>query len=65
MIPQHSLVSFIMTVLSAQVVRPIHFVGEGKVVRVEAKAAEGVFAIAVECKRPITRTDDPLAATGS
>jgi PilZ domain len=65
MIPQHTPVSFIMTVRSAQVVRPIQFVGEGEVVRVDVKAAEQVFAIAVECKRPITRTDEPLAATGS
>jgi PilZ domain len=65
MIPQHTPVSFIVTVRSALVVRPIQFVGEGKVVRVDAKAAEEGFAIAVECKRPITRTDDPLAATGS
>jgi len=64
MIPQHTPVSFTMTVWSAQVVRPIQFVGEGEVVRVDAKAAEQVFAIAVECKRPITRTDEPLAATG-
>jgi hypothetical protein len=65
MIPQHTPVSFIVTVWSDQVVRPIQFVGEGEVVRVDAKAAEEVFAIAVECSRPITRTDDPLAATRS
>ncbi len=65
MIPRHTPVSFIVTVRSARVVRPIQFVGEGQVVRVDAKAAEQVFAIAVECKRPITRTDEPLAATGS
>jgi hypothetical protein len=59
-IPQNTLVSFVITVLSAQVVRPIRFVGEGKVVRVDVKAAEGVFDIAVECERPIIRTDDPL-----
>lgn len=60
MIPQNALVSFIITVLSARLVRPIRFVGEGKVVRVDAKATEEVFAIAVECERPIIRTDDPL-----
>jgi hypothetical protein len=65
MIPRHTPVSFIMTVRSAQGVRPIQFVGEGKVVRVDAQAAEEVFAIAVECKRPITRTVDPLAPPGS
>jgi hypothetical protein len=65
LIPQHTPVSFVVTVQSAQVVRPIHFAGEGKVVRVDAEAAEEVFAIAVECERPITRTDEPLAPTGS
>ena len=70
MIPQHTPVSFVMTVWSAQAVRPIQFAGEGEVVRVDAKATEKqatgkMFAIAVECKRPITRTDGPLAATGS
>jgi hypothetical protein len=65
MIPQHTPVSFIMTVRSAQVIRPIQFAGEGEVVRVDAKPAVQVFAIAVECKRPITRTDEPLAPTGS
>lgn len=64
MIPPHALVSFIMTVRNAQVVRPIQFAGEGKVVRVDAKASEEVFAIAVECRRPLTRTDDLLATTG-
>lgn len=63
MIPQHTPVSFVMTVRSDQVPRPIQFAGEGKVVRVDAEAAEEVFAIAVECKRPITRSDEPLAAT--
>jgi hypothetical protein len=65
MIPRHTPVSFVVTVRSGQAVRPIQFVGEGEVVRVDAKAAEQVFAIAVECRRPITRTDEPLAATGS
>jgi hypothetical protein len=63
MIPQHTPVSFIMTVQSAQVVRPIQFVGVGEVVRVDPKPAARVFAIAVECKRPITRTDDSPASS--
>jgi hypothetical protein len=54
-----------MTVRSALVVCPIQFVGKGTVVRADAKAAKEVFRIAVECKRPITRTVEPLAATGS
>ena len=65
MIPRHTPVSFVVTVRNDQVVRPIQFVGEGKVVRVDPKTADQGFAIAVECVRPISRTDDPLAATGS
>jgi hypothetical protein len=64
MIPQHTPVSFIVTVRGAQVARPIQFVGQGEVVRVDAKATEQVFAIAVECNRPITRSGEPFAATG-
>jgi len=60
MIPRNTLVSFVITVLTAKMVRPIQLVGEGKVVRVDAKAAEEVFTIAVYCERPIIRTDDPL-----
>ncbi len=69
MIPQNAAVSFRMIVRTPQAARPIQFVGEGKVVRVDArvteKPAEKMFAIAVECARPISRTDEPLAATGS
>lgn len=65
LIPQHTPVSFVMTVQSPLVVRPIQFVGEGKVVRIDATPPAPGFAIAVECERPITRTDDPLAATGT
>jgi hypothetical protein len=32
-------------------------VGEGRVVRVDPKTEEDVFAIAVECQRPITQGD--------
>jgi len=65
MIPQYTPVSFIVTVEASSLGRPIQFMGEGKVVRVDPKAAEEVFAIAVECKRPITQIDADLAPTGS
>jgi hypothetical protein len=64
-IPRHTPVSFIVTVQGVQVVRPIQFVGEGKVVRVDPQATEEVFAIAVECARPITQIDAHFASTGS
>ena len=60
MIPQHTPVSFIVTVEHSELGRPIHFAGEGRVVRVDPKAAEEVFAIAVECARPITQIDRHL-----
>jgi hypothetical protein len=64
MIPQHTPVSFIVTVEGTKVGRPIQFVGEGKVVRVEPKPAQEVFGIAVECTRPISQIDTQLAPTG-
>jgi len=64
-IPQNTPVSFIVTVEGSEVGRPIQFMGQGKVVRVDPKAAEEVFRIAVECERPITQIDADLAATGS
>lgn len=64
-IPRHTPVSFIVTVESSGLGRPIQFAGEGKVVRVEPEAAEELFAIAVECTQPITQVDHYLAPTGS
>ena len=65
MIPQHTPVSFIVSVEGCGFTRPIQFVGEGKVVRVDPKLAEERFAIAVECARPITQVGHYLRATGS
>jgi hypothetical protein len=64
MIPQCTPVSFVITVPASDLGRPIQFVGEGKVVRVDLKAAEEIFAIAVECAQPITQFDR-LEARGS
>lgn len=57
MIPQQTPVSFVVTVNVNELGRPIHFAGEGTVVRVDPKEAEEVFAIAVECQRPIAQID--------
>jgi len=65
MIPQHTPVSFIVTVEHSDLGRSIRFAGEGTVVRVDPKAAEGGFAIAVECQRPISQIDAHLPMTGS
>jgi len=64
-IPQDSAVSFVVTVEGSTLGRPIQFVGEGKVVRVDAQARKEIFAIAVECVRPITQIDHYLGATAS
>jgi PilZ domain len=60
LIPQNSRVSFRMTVHGGRVLRPIELAGEGEVVRVEHTGGE--FAIAVRCKRPITRIEPYLPA---
>ena len=57
LIPQHTSVSFTVTVKHNELGRPIQFVGEGRVVRVAPKTEEDVFAMAVECQRPITQVD--------
>jgi len=57
LIPQHTPVSFTVTVKHNELGRPIQFVGEGRVVRVAPKTEEDVFAMAVECQRPITQVD--------
>jgi hypothetical protein len=54
-IPPHSLVSFVMTVQGGPVVRPIQLTGDGEVVRVEPRKSAAGFAVAVECKRPVTQ----------
>jgi hypothetical protein len=65
LIPQHTPVSFVVTVEGRGLGRPIQFVGEGTVVRVDPKPVEEGFAIAVECQWPITQIDADLAPTGS
>lgn len=62
LIPQHSSVSFLMTVQGGRTVRPIELEGQGRVVRVEARGPENCFAIAVECRNPITQIEPFLPA---
>lgn len=63
-IPQHSPVSFLMTVHGGRIVRPIELAGHGEVVRVE-RSGEAGFAIAVQCKNPITQIEPYLPAVAS
>jgi hypothetical protein len=53
-IPQHCEVTFLMKVHGEHIVRPIQLAGEGEVVRVEPVESGEGFAIAVQCRRPIT-----------
>jgi PilZ domain len=62
-IPQHSSVSFTLTMQGDRVVRPILLAGEGKVVRVEPEPRRK-FAVAVECSRPITQIERYLPSPG-
>ena len=59
-LPKAQPVSFTLTVDGGSIVRPIKFLGEGKVVRVESHNPRAGFAVAVECTHPITQMEDYL-----
>ena len=56
MIPEHTPVTFIISVRGEQSIQPIYLEGEGEVIRVKSSGAD--FMIAVECKTPITRLEE-------
>lgn len=63
LIPQNAAVNFVIS-LRGRTLRPVELMGEGRVVRVEhAKAAE--FAVAIECKNPISQIDTHVPAETS
>jgi hypothetical protein len=53
-----------MAVHDARLRHPIRLLGKGKVVRLERLESGAGFAIAIECKRPLTEVEDHLLATG-
>ena len=63
-LPPHTQVSLTMDVQDPRLRRPIQLLGEGQVVRVEPLESDAGFAIAIECKRPITEIENHLRATG-
>jgi hypothetical protein len=63
-IPENSPVSFVITMLGGEIIRPIELVGEGEVVRIGGGAREGEFAIAVKCDSPITQMENLLGSAG-
>jgi hypothetical protein len=62
MIPQHTAVSFVLSVHGEKAVRPIHLMGEGEIVRVESEEAGTAFVMAVKCKAPVTQLEEYLPA---
>lgn len=57
-IPEHTPVTFIISVLKEKAIRPIYLAGQGEIVRVEDRAA--AVRLAVECKTIITQLEDYL-----
>src|ERR1700722_16950363 len=62
MIPENTLVSFILSVHGERAVRPINLMGEGEVVRVESEDADATFVMAVKCKAPVIQLEEYLPA---
>ncbi len=60
-IPQGSTVIFIIS-LRARTLRPVELMGEGRVVRVQKVGPGAEFAIAIECKNPISQIESYLPA---
>jgi|ERR1017187_2224000 hypothetical protein len=57
MIPEHTKVTFIISLKGDVAARPIYLTGEGEIVRVEKSQVDAAFAIAVECRDPITQLE--------
>jgi hypothetical protein len=62
-LPTQTQVSLTIEVKGPHLRRSVRLQGEGKVVRVERLEAGSGFAIAIECKRPITEIENHLPAT--
>ena len=60
-IPLHTPITFLISVHAEHGVRPIHLVGEGKIVRVERNEGDATFSIAVQCKVPVTQLEQHLS----
>jgi len=64
LIPQHTAVNFVIS-LGSRRLRPVELMGEGRVVRVESRQTQADFAIAIECKNPISQIEAYLPAEAS
>jgi hypothetical protein len=63
-VPVRTRVSLTMAVEDPWRRRPIQLLGKGAVVRVERLGSGAGFALAIECKRPITEVKSHLPAIG-
>lgn len=61
-LPKAQSIAFTLAVESSSMVRPIKFLGEGRVVRVEPRPGSG-FDIAVECTHPMTQIEHYLVGS--
>jgi len=59
-IPPHCDVTFAMAVPEHHIVGGVQLAGEGEVVRVESHQSGTGFAIAVKCRRPLSKLEDYL-----
>jgi hypothetical protein len=59
-VPEHTPITFDLNVHGRETFRPVHLVGEGRIVRVETGEAEGTFVIAVKCSAPVTQLEEYL-----
>jgi len=63
-VPVRTRVNLTMAVQDPRLRHPVQLLGKGKVVRLERLEAGAGFAIAIECKRPLTEVENHLSATG-
>ena len=59
-VPEHTQVSFVLSVHGSQSLRPVYLVGDGEVVRVETESADVPFAVAIRCNAPVTELEEYL-----
>lgn len=59
-VPEHTAVTFVLSVHGSQSLRPVHLIGEGEIVRVETVEPEGTFVMAVRCDVPVTELEEYL-----
>jgi hypothetical protein len=64
LVPLRTKVSLTIAVQDPRLCRPVRLLGKGEVVRAERLECDSGFAIAIECRHPITEIESHLPATG-